>query len=90
VSDRNLILLDGRTGPSETEPDERVVAMAREILRHAESGNLRGFVLCGELADTDVICIVSGSFRPFSMVGQLEFAKARVITSNIETPEDDG
>ena len=74
--------------PVEPEVVGVAVEVLEDMLARAKSGELTGFVLCGEMTGGEVLTVEAGDFAPLAMVGQLEFAKARVMAIRLEKPPD--
>lgn len=79
MSDSNLIVLEGGQAPSR-EPNEELIKMLRDALELAESGRLQGLVAVGQLVDGELLLVDGGAYGPFTMAGQLEVAKRRVVS----------
>lgn len=77
MSDSNIVVLEGRG--SDRQPDADVIAMIRRLLENAESGQLRGLVAVGQMHDGELLTLMTGTYGPTTMAGQLAYAQKRVL-----------
>lgn len=68
---------------AETAVNDDVVAILKDLLERAVSGEVVGLIACGELTGREIFSVHAGG-EVFRMLGALEFAKHRVVAERGE------